>query len=496
MHTCVSGFRSGTLVSILCYNNPMIFSSLTFLLLFLPIMLAVYFACRSIRWRNAVLLVGSLVFYAWGEPVYVLVMIFVTLVAFGGTLLFSQEHRAVYRKLLFILTIAFALGALLYFKYAAFFISQLFPEAQNTITAFAPRLPIGISFFTFQAISYIVDAYRGNVKIQKNYAQLLLYVSCFPQLIAGPIVQYADIEYELASRGTTLDDFSSGMRRFAVGLGKKVLIANILGEMLSNLPSANASVAAAWLTTILFAMQIYFDFSAYSDMAIGLGQILGFHYRENFNYPYVSRSVSEFWRRWHISLGRFFREYVYIPLGGNRKSRARTALNLLIVWGLTGLWHGASWNFVLWGLYYGVFIALEHGVFRYAVKRIPRVIGTALTLLIVLFGWVLFMQTDLSLCGSQMLAMLGLSINDHVVSLVALADETTLYVLRSYTVIPLIAAFLCVPVLPKLKQAFDHRLRARRGAQLVETVLLTAVVLLSILNLVADSYNPFLYFRF
>jgi alginate O-acetyltransferase complex protein AlgI len=286
------------------------------------------------------------------------------------------------------------------------------------------------------------------------------------------------------------------MRRFAVGLGKKVLIANILGEMLSSLPSADASVAAAWLTTILFAMQIYFDFSAYSDMAIGLGQVLGFHYRENFNYPYVSRSVSEFWRRWHISLGRFFREYVYIPLGGNRKSRARTALNLLVVWGLTGLWHGASWNFVLWGLYYGVFIALEHGVFRYAVKRIPRVIGTALTLLIVLFGWVLFMQTDLSICGNQMLAMLGLSVNDHVVSLVALMDKTTLYVLRSYTVIPLIAAFLCVPVLPKLKQAFDHRLRARRGAQLVETVLLTAVVLLSILNLVADSYNPFLYFRF
>jgi alginate O-acetyltransferase complex protein AlgI len=286
------------------------------------------------------------------------------------------------------------------------------------------------------------------------------------------------------------------MRRCAVGLGKKVLIANMLGEMLSGLPGADASVSAAYLTAVLFAMQIYFDFSAYSDMAIGLGRVLGFRYLENFNYPYVSRSVSEFWRRWHISLGRFFREYVYIPLGGNRRGRARTALNLLIVWCLTGLWHGASWNFVLWGLYYGVFIALEHGVFRHAVKRIPRVLGTALTLLIVLFGWVLFMQTDLSLCARQMLAMIGLSVGGNVVSLAPLMDEATLYVLRSYTVFPLIAAALCVPFLPKLKQVFDHRLRARRNAQLAETALLTVVVLLSVFNLVTDSYNPFLYFRF
>ena len=474
----------------------MVFSSLTFLLLFLPIILAVYFACRSVRWRNAVLLVGSLVFYAWGEPVYVLVMLFVAFVAFSGTFLFSREHHVVYRKLLFILTILFTLAALLYFKYAAFFVSQFLPGLESGIPAATSRLPIGISFFTFQAISYILDVYRGNVKVQKNYALLLLYVSCFPQLIAGPIVQYADIEYDLASRRTTLDDFTSGMRRFAIGLGKKVLIANILGEMLSILPNADASFSAAWLAAILFAMQIYFDFSAYSDMAIGLGRVLGFHYRENFNYPYISRSVSEFWRRWHISLGRFFREYVYIPLGGNRKSRMRTTLNLLIVWSLTGLWHGASWNFVLWGLYYGVFIASEHGVFHYAVKRIPRFLGTALTLLIVLFGWVLFMQTDLSMCGRQMFAMIGLAANENAVSFVSFMDETTLYALRSYTVIPLIAAILCVPFLPKLKQVFDHRLRARRSAQLIETVLLTAVVLFSILNLVADSYNPFLYFRF
>lgn len=474
----------------------MVFSSLTFLLLFLPAVLAVYFACRNIRWRNAVLLIGSLVFYAWGEPVYVLVMLFVTFVAFAGTLLIFKEHRTFFRKTLFVLTILVVLAALLYFKYAAFFIGQFLPALAETVSNETPRLPIGISFFTFQSISYVVDAYRGNVRVQKNYALLLLYVACFPQLIAGPIVQYADIEYDLTARRTTLDDFTSGMRRFAVGLGKKVLLANLLGEMLSGMPDADVSFSAAWLTAILFAMQIYFDFSAYSDMAIGLGHVLGFHYRENFNYPYISRSVSEFWRRWHISLGRFFREYVYIPLGGNRKSRARTALNLMIVWGLTGLWHGASWNFVLWGLYYGVFIALEHGVFQHAVKRIPRLLGMTLTLLIVLFGWVLFMQTDLPMCGRQMLAMLGLCVDGHALSFIALTDETTRYVLRGYTVIPLIAAVLCVPFLPKLKQAFDHHLRARRGAQLFETVLLTAVVLLSIFNLVADSYNPFLYFRF
>ncbi|MEN6594889.1 MAG: MBOAT family O-acyltransferase [Clostridiaceae bacterium] len=483
-------------MQILCYNIAMVFSSLTFLLLFLPAVLAAYFACRKIWWSNAVLLTGSLIFYAWGEPVYVLAMLFVTLTIYGGTLLFSAAKRPQAKKLLFALTVAVSLSALLYFKYAAFFVNQLLPIFGNSASITTPRLPIGISFFTFQAISYVVDAYRGEVRVQKNFALLLLYVVCFPQLIAGPIVQYSDIEYELNERQTTLDDFNSGMRRFAIGLGKKVLIANILGEMLASLPSADASFTAAWLTSILFALQIYFDFSAYSDMAIGLGQVLGFRYQENFNYPYIARSVSEFWRRWHISLGRFFKEYVYIPLGGNRKSAARTTLNLLFVWTLTGLWHGASWNFVLWGLYYGVFIALEHGVFRGAVKRIPRALGTVLTLLIVLFGWALFYQTDLALCARQMLAMLGLSKTAGTLAFAALIDETSLQALRTYTVLPLVAGLLCVPILPKLKQAFDHRLRARRTAQLFETVLLTAVVILSILNLVADSYNPFLYFRF
>ena len=474
----------------------MVFSSLTFLLLFLPAMLAVYFVCRKIWWRNAVLLIGSLFFYAWGEPVFVLVMAGVTFVVYGGTLLFSVAKSKSAKKALYILTIALSLGALIYFKYAAFLANQILPIFGIAGAMHTPRLPIGISFFTFQALTYAVDAYRGTVRVQKNYALLLLYVSCFPQLIAGPIVQYSDIEFELTERQTTLDDFSGGMRRFGIGLCKKVLIANILGEMLNTLPEAGASVAAAWLTSAIFALQIYFDFSAYSDMAIGLGRILGFRYLENFNYPYIARSVSEFWRRWHISLGQFFREYVYFPLGGSRKGRHRTTFNLLFVWALTGFWHGASWNFLLWGFYYGVLIALEHGVLKRAVKKTPCAIGILLTLIAVLFGWALFYQTDLQECARQVLAMLGLSYGGSAVVFAKLMDSATLYTLRTYTVFPLMAAVLSLPILPAIERLLQHRLRLQRTAQLVSTLLLSVGVVLSIMNLVANSYQPFLYFRF
>lgn len=474
----------------------MVFSSLTFLLLFLPAMLAVYFVSRKVWWRNAVLLAGSLFFYAWGEPVFVLVMLFVTLTVYSGTLAFSAARSTGVKKALFALTILLALSGLIYFKYSAFVLNQLLPVFGAASNITAPRLPIGISFFTFQAITYAADAYRGNVRVQKNYALLLLYVSCFPQLIAGPIVQYSDIEYELTARQTTLDDFSGGMRRFAVGLCKKVLIANFLGEMLTALPAADASLSAAWLTSGIFALQIYFDFSAYSDMAIGLGRVIGFRYQENFNYPYIARSVSEFWRRWHISLGRFFREYVYFPLGGSRKGAQRTTFNLLFVWTLTGLWHGASWNFVLWGLYYGILIALEHGVFKRSVKRMPRPLGILLTMIFVLFGWALFYQTDLAACARQMLAMLGVSLENGSPGFVPLMDGATLYALRTYTVFPLIACALAMPILPALERAMRHRLRLQRTAHLLSTVALSAGIVLCIMNLVAGSYNPFLYFRF
>lgn len=465
-------------------------------MLFLPAMLAVYFACRSIRWRNAVLLAGSLLFYAWGEPIFVFVMAFVALAVYTGTLAFTQAKTEPAKKALFLLTLALSLGGLVYFKYSAFFLNQILPLFGGKADVTAPRLPIGISFFTFQALSYTIDAYRQRVRVQKNFALLLLYISCFPQLIAGPIVQYTDIEYELTNRKTSLDDFSGGMRRFVLGLCKKVLIADILGEMLASLPDANASLAAAWLTSALFALQIYFDFSAYSDMAIGLGRVLGFRYQENFNYPYISRSVSEFWRRWHISLGRFFREYVYFPMGGSKKGRTRTTFNLLVVWSLTGLWHGASWNFVLWGAYYGVLIALEHGALKRAAKHTPRVVGILLTLIAVLFGWAIFYQTDLAMCKAQLLAMLGLSLTNGAFALVPLSDSVTLHALRTYTVFPLLAAALSLPVLPALKKAISHRLRLQRTVNFAAALVLSAGAVLSILNLVAESYHPFLYFRF
>lgn len=474
----------------------MVFSSLTFLLLFLPAILAVYFVSRKIWWRNVVLLIGSLIFYAWGEPVYVLVMLLVTLFVYAGTLAFNSVKKTGIKKLLFVATLVLSLGALIYFKYAAFFANQILPIFGSSAVIETPRLPIGISFFTFQALSYAVDAYRGRVRVQKNYALLLLYVSCFPQLIAGPIVQYADIEFELTERQTTLDDFSGGLQRFAIGLCKKVLVANILGEMLTSLPQASSSVSAAWMTSIVFALQIYFDFSAYSDMAIGLGRVLGFRYQENFNYPYIARSVSEFWRRWHISLGRFFREYVYFPLGGSRKGAGRTTLNLLFVWSLTGLWHGASWNFVLWGLYYGILIALEHGALKYTVKHTPKPLGIFLTLIAVLFGWALFYQTDLSACAGQVLAMLGLTLKNGSLGFADLMDEVTLKTLRIYTVFPLIAILFSLPILPALERMMHHRLRLQRTARLLAVLLLTIGIALSIVNLVADSYNPFLYFRF
>lgn len=442
------------------------------------------------------LLFGSLLFYAWGESAFVLVMVLVTLAVYAGTLLFSTAKTSAAKRALFVLTLVVSLSALLYFKYAAFFANQIFALIGSPAVMETPRLPIGISFFTFQAITYAVDAYRGSVRVQKNFALLLLYVSCFPQLIAGPIVQYSNIEFELKERQTTLDDFSGGMRRFAVGLCKKVLVANILGEMLSTLPDAGASVTAGWMTSMIFALQIYFDFSAYSDMAIGLGRVLGFRYQENFRYPYVARSVSEFWRRWHISLGRFFREYVYFPLGGSRKGRHRTTLNLLLVWSLTGLWHGASWNFVLWGLYYGILIALEHGTLKYVVKRTPRLLGIFLTLAAVLFGWALFYQTTLSDCARQMLAMLGMAYRDGTISFVGWMDMVTLQTLRTYTVFPLLAGILSLPILPALERFTRQHVRLQRTAQLFSVLFLTLGVALSIMNLVSESYNPFLYFRF
>ena len=332
----------------------MVFSSLTFLFYFLPLTLLLSFARRSIKWRNGVLLGASLLFYAWGEPVWVLAMVGSTAVAFlcARKIVHTKKKRR--RRLWMTLSVALSASILFVFKYSAFFVNSFMALFGASWRMTPLRLPIGISFYTFQVITYTVDVYRRKARAQKHFPRLMLYISCFPQLIAGPIVQYSDVADQLGKRRTTPDDFTEGMQRFVIGLGKKVIFANICGKALSSMPLAGSaaalSVGGAWYAAFLYTLQIYFDFSGYSDMAIGLGRILGFTYKENFLYPYSALSVRDFWRKWHVSLGSFFRDYSYIPLGGNRRGLKRTILNTLIVWMLTGLWHGASWSFVLWGL--------------------------------------------------------------------------------------------------------------------------------------------------
>ena len=472
----------------------MVFSSLSFLLLFLPTLYLLLFLSPSPRWRNGVLVAMSLLFYAWGEPLWILAMLFSTAVNFvcAGKIDAAKTQRA--RKGYLIVGVIASICFLFYFKYAAFFfnsVAALLALPQRMAT---PRLPIGISFYTFQILTYTVDVYRGKAPRQKNFFRLLLYISCFPQLIAGPIVQYADVAGQLESRSVNPDDFSEGLRRFTVGLAKKVLLANICGAALEELPLGGAgaamSLSGAWLAAFLYTLQIYFDFSAYSDMAIGLGRTLGFRYKENFNYPYVSASVTEFWRRWHISLGSFFRDYVYIPLGGNRRGAARTALNLCVVWALTGLWHGASWNFVLWGLYYAVLLLLERFVLKSALERVPGALRRALTFLLVMLGWVIFYYTDFAALREHLFALVGLASGG---ARLPLLDDGTLAVLKKYTVYPLLAFALSLPLLPALKNAWRGSGRLRLGLENACCVLLLAV---SLLFLIGQSYNPFIYFRF
>ena len=477
----------------------MVFSSLTFLLLFLPVLLGLYFLGRSWRWRNGVLIAASLFFYGWGEPVWILAMLFSTAVNyFCAKKLDAASPRA--RKGWLALGVVMSVAFLFYFKYSAFFANMAAAILGLPGRMTAPRLPIGISFYTFQILTYTVDVYRKKTPVQQNFWRLLLYVSCFPQLIAGPIVQYADVEPQLAARSVTPEDFTAGMRRFITGLAKKVLLANICGAALAETVQAGTgaelSLLGAWLGAFLYALQIYFDFSAYSDMAIGLGRILGFTYKENFRFPYASRSVTEFWRRWHISLGSFFRDYVYIPLGGNRRGAARTALNMAVVWALTGLWHGASWNFVLWGLWYGALLMLERFVFAKALDRLPGGLRWALTQLLVLAGWVIFYYEDLGAVGQHLLAMAGLARTGGAIRAAALTDPAALAVLRRYTVFPLLAWVLSLPTVPALRARLERSARGERLANAGGAAVSLGLLALSLVFLIGQSYNPFIYFRF
>ena len=466
----------------------MVFSSLTFLLIFLPLLYLLYFVRRSPRWRNGVLLAMSLLFYGWGEPLWILAMLISTFANFFCARAISRSENGTKRKLVLAVGIVFSLSFLFYFKYSAFFANSFFRLFGLPNTMAAKRLPIGISFYTFQILTYTVDVYRKKAPAQENPLRLLLYISCFPQLIAGPIVQYADVADQLAERRILPDDFTAGLQRFIKGLAKKVLLANVCGAAIEKMTLAGSgeplSLLGAWLSMFLFSLQIYYDFSAYSDMAIGLGKTLGFRYKENFIYPYASRSITEFFRRWHISMGSFFRDYLYIPLGGSRGGTARTILNMLIVWALTGLWHGASWNFVLWGCYFGVLLILERFVLRDFLARLPKALQWLWFAAVLFFNWPIFYYTDLSAVAQGLRALVGIGVS-------GLTDAASLEVLRSYGIWALGAFVLSMPVVPAVSERLPEKLRDALGVVL--TVLLFGA---SLLFLIGQSYNPFIYFRF
>lgn len=467
----------------------MVFSSLFFLFYFLPVVLIVYCILPA-KMRNFFLLLASLFFYSWGEGVYVLLMLFVVLVNYLAGIGFEKSDRLT-SKILFAVCILLNLLPLLFYKYAGFFLSVIDIELQQAI-----HLPIGISFFTFQALSYLVDTYKKRTPSQKSIINLGLYIALFPQLIAGPIVRYHDIARQLAYRRVTIAGFAYGVERFILGLGKKVLLANPLGQMADlafAVPDYQLSAAAAWLGAFCYMLQIFYDFSGYSDMAIGLGRMFGFQFLENFHYPYISRSIQEFWRRWHISLSNWFRDYLYIPLGGNRVSPLRTVMNLFVVFFLCGLWHGASWNFIVWGLFHGVFLALERTGFGRFVKQLPAGVQHLYVLLVVLVGWVFFRAENLPLALAYLKNMSGIGATDTF-------HFNMVYKLDALFLITLASAVICLfPFMAKLLPQD----RSDRAIQLVDLVghgnkivLLTGVLVLSISALATDTYNPFIYFRF
>ena len=467
----------------------MVFSSLSFLTLFLPLTLAAYYISPR-RARNAVLFAVSLVFYAWGEPVYVLLMLFSALSDYAhGLLLEKWDGRPGLRRAALVSSVCINLGLLGFFKYAGLAVSTLNSALGTSLPVPAVALPIGISFYTFQTMSYTIDVYRRKCPAQHNLLTFGCYVAMFPQLIAGPIVRYVTVADELHSRRESFDGFFAGVCRFLVGLAKKLVLANGAGalwEAVSAQTPSQLSALSAWLGILAFAFQIYFDFSGYSDMAIGLGRMFGFTFPENFRYPYLSRSVSEFWRRWHITLGDWFREYLYIPLGGNRVSIPRNLFNLAVVWLATGLWHGASWNFLLWGGYFGLLLILEKFVFGKLLQRLPAFFGWLYTALAVLLGWVLFAFEDAGAGLSYLSAMLGGGAGGvDAFALRSLLDGAGLLLLYALGSTP-----LCAGALRQLKTAHP-RLHA-----VLTAALLAAGFALCLTYVVDAGYNPFLYFRF
>lgn len=468
----------------------MVFSSMTFLFAFLPIALLLYYAV-PMKLRNLVLAVSGLIFYAWGEPFYVLLMIFTILVDFAaGILLVKMEHNKRARLAVLIVSVVLNLGILAVFKYGSFIVQSI--NGAFGLNLFDPELPlpIGISFYTFQAMSYTIDLYRHNIKQQKNLINFTAYVTMFPQLIAGPIVRYSDVEREMGEREIGSSQIGDGITIFIRGLGEKVLLANNIGLLWSTIKAMDYQdlpVATAWIGIAAFAFQIFFDFAGYSDMAIGLGKMLGFHFPKNFDHPYLSKSITEFWRRWHITLSSWFKSYVYFPLGGSRCKTPKIIRNLLVVWLLTGLWHGASWNFVLWGGYFGVLLILEKFVWGNFLKKLPDFVQWIYTFLLVLMGWVLFEMSSPETIGGFFSAMFGLNG-------AGFGNSQTLYLLLSN----LILFILCAVGSTEFLQNLNLRFASRTPGvyQAVRTACVMLVFGVCICYLVTSTYNPFLYFNF
>lgn len=474
----------------------MVFSSLTFLFFFLPLALLLYYSCPK-RMKNIVLLAVSLFFYAWGEPIYIFLMIFSAGIDYVHGLIIHKNRmsRPSLANIALLSSMVVNIAILSFFKYADFLVENVNLLFGTAIMPLDLPLPIGISFYTFQTMSYSIDIYRGKVEPQKNPLTLALYVTLFPQLIAGPIVRYETIAKELSNRRFQLDQFAEGVRFFIVGLGKKVLIANSIGGLWFTIQGqelSDLSMLTVWLGIIAFSFQIYFDFSGYSDMAIGLGKMFGFNFPVNFNYPYISKSVTEFWRRWHITLGSWFRDYVYFPLGGSRNGTWCTIRNLLIVWGITGLWHGASWNFVLWGLYFGFLIGIEKLGLLKLLEKMHPFFQHAYLLVIILFGWVLFVFDDLHKGIAYIKVMVGATTNK-------LYDMQALYFLYTHGVLLVIAVIASTPLLKHLKGKIELEFPAsfqRKAVELLSIGCLIILLVVSTAYLVNGSYNPFLYFRF
>lgn len=471
----------------------MLFSSITFLFTFLPCVILIYYISpKSIR--NFILMLFSMIFYAWGEPKYIFVMLASIIVGYGMGLLtdyYKKKDRDKTARLAMIISVLVNLGILFFFKYIGFFTENLNKIPGIELKVLGHALPLGISFYTFQILSYSVDVYRGKAKCQNNIINLAAYITLFPQLIAGPIVRYETVAEQLDNRTESTSLFGDGVNRFVTGLGKKVLIANLCGELfdkLSGLPVSENTVVLSWICSIAFSLQIYFDFSGYSDMAIGLGKMFGFEFLENFDYPYISKSITEFWRRWHISLSTWFRDYVYIPLGGNRRGKGRTLFNIFIVWLLTGFWHGAEWNFIIWGLYYFVLLMLEKLFLLEWLKKAPGIIARLYSLFFINLGWVIFAYDKLP-------ALKGAVFNMFGGSGLAFSNDLTIYYLLSFGLFFIIAFVGATPV-PKMLAAKFLNHKKEGLVTGFHAVFILCVLLLSTAFLASEAFNPFLYFRF